>query len=266
MDNTQVTPFTFEGDMKVRTVDIKGVPWFVAKDVCDILGLGNPTEALRNFPENERNTLSSAEGIHEGPGNPNVNIVNEPGLYRLIFQSRKPEAEAFKTWVFTEVLPAIRKKGHYRIMAQYEKEIALRSLPTLENPQSGEYRYKFFEFHQAPKILELLSKGVADGFIHRAELSAVLMSASRKEAWKKTSEHVIKTYIQENIVLTDSVKDFVVIDEAYSRFCKDFFEFASRQTFTRAIRKIFNYSILEWVKRINGKPTRVFVSCKLKEL
>jgi hypothetical protein len=77
------------------------------------LELGNVTEALRNFPENERNTLSSAEGIHAGPGNPNLNIINEPGLYRLIFQSRKPEAEAFKTWVFSEVLPAIRKHGYF---------------------------------------------------------------------------------------------------------------------------------------------------------
>lgn len=92
--------FNFEGFHRVRVIIRDGEPWFVAKDVCDILGLGNVTEALRNMPDDERNTLSNTEGIHEGPGNPNVNIVNEPGLYRLIFQSRKPEAEKLKRWVY----------------------------------------------------------------------------------------------------------------------------------------------------------------------
>jgi len=108
----QVTPFTFENHA-VRTVVIENEPWFIAKEVCDILGLVNPRKALQDFPENERNTVTISYGIHEGPGNPNVNIVNEPGLYRLIFQSRKPEAENFKTWVFNEVLPRIRKTGSY---------------------------------------------------------------------------------------------------------------------------------------------------------
>jgi prophage antirepressor-like protein len=108
----QIIPLNFQRHT-VRTVLIDGVPWFAAKDVCDILGIKNPTDALKDFPENERNTLASNEGIHEGPGNPNVNIINEPGLYRLVFQSRKPEAEQFKTWVFATVLPQIRRTGYY---------------------------------------------------------------------------------------------------------------------------------------------------------
>jgi prophage antirepressor-like protein len=108
----QLFPLTFQ-QHTVRTVLIDGVPWFVAKDVCDVLGLENPTKALLNFPDDERNTLTNTEGIIFGPGNPNVNIVNEPGLYRLIFQSRKPEAEQFKTWVFTAVLPQIRQTGFF---------------------------------------------------------------------------------------------------------------------------------------------------------
>jgi prophage antirepressor-like protein len=113
-------PFDFD-NFPVRAISKDGDPWFVAKDVCDVLGLENVTEALRNMPANERNTLSSAEGIHEGPGNPNVNIINEPGLYRLIFQSRKPQAEAFKTWVFEEVLPSIRKTGGYLTPVFYKR-------------------------------------------------------------------------------------------------------------------------------------------------
>ena len=117
-ENTSLMAFYYDG-YQVRKVEIDGAPWFVAKDVCDVLEIQNPTKALENFPEDERNTLTSSEGIHEGPGNPNVNIINEPGLYRLIFQSRKPEAEKFKRWVFHEVLPSIRKNGFY--IAAYKK-------------------------------------------------------------------------------------------------------------------------------------------------
>ena len=263
MENQKIVPFTFEG-VEVRTVSIEDDPWFVAADVCGILGLGNTTETLRNFPENERNTLSSTEGIHEGPGNPNVNIINEPGLYRLIFQSRKPEAEAFKTWVFTEVLPAIRKHGYYQLKAGYEKQLALRSLPPLENPQTGEYRYKFFTLRHVDQILDWLSAKAAEGFLTRPELIAIITSSTERLAWKETKSQIVNVFIKENIILTNDVRDYMVIEEAYNRFREGFYEI-SRHAFTRAVRKHFNFSILEWVKRINGKPTRVFVSCKLRE-
>jgi prophage antirepressor-like protein len=119
----ELTIFNFEEEQEVRTLELDGELWFVAKDVCDILGLGNARETISNFPEDERNTVSSTDGIHEGPGNPNVNIINEPGLYRLIFQSRKPEAERFKRWVFHEVLPAIRKTGAYSILKRDHRDL-----------------------------------------------------------------------------------------------------------------------------------------------
>jgi len=104
----QVIPLSFQS-RAVRTVLIGGAPWFVAKDVCDILGLGNTTETLRNFPVDEKgfNTTDTPGGKQE------MVIVNEPGLYRLIFQSRKPEAERFKSWVFNTVLPQIRQTGAF---------------------------------------------------------------------------------------------------------------------------------------------------------
>jgi prophage antirepressor-like protein len=104
----QLFPLTFQ-QHTVRTVLIDGVPWFVANDVCDVLGLGNPAETLRNYPENEKGISSTdTHGGKQG-----MLTVNEPGLYRLIFQSRKPEAEQFKTWVFTAVLPQIRQTGFF---------------------------------------------------------------------------------------------------------------------------------------------------------
>jgi hypothetical protein len=102
--NDQLTPFTYE-DRAVRTVLIDEAPWFIAKDVCDVLGIQQSGHTFDEFPETEkgRYTIPTPGGKQE------MLTVNEPGLYRLIFQSRKPEAERFKTWVFTEVLPRIRR-------------------------------------------------------------------------------------------------------------------------------------------------------------
>lgn len=121
----ELTQFNFQQD-QVRVATIDGEPWFVASDVCAILGLGNPTKALLRVPRSETQvidfaTLNSIQG-RENQALSNfapqaINVVNEPGLYRLIFGSRKPEAEAFKDWVFKELLPTIRKTGRYAMTA-----------------------------------------------------------------------------------------------------------------------------------------------------
>ena len=103
--------FEFHGK-GVRTVTIEGEPWFVAKDVCEILELENVTRALETLDTDERNTLTISKGI---PGNPNLNVVSESGLYALVFKSRKPEAKEFRKWVTKEVLPQIRKTGRYEV-------------------------------------------------------------------------------------------------------------------------------------------------------
>ncbi len=92
------------------TKDENGSPWWFVKDVCNVLGLSNPTEAIKGLDEDEKNTLRISEGI---AGNPNINIINEPGLYSLIIRSNKPEAKRFKRWITHEVLPQIRKTGSY---------------------------------------------------------------------------------------------------------------------------------------------------------
>ena len=100
----------------VRTLERDGEIWFVAKDVCDILGLMNPTEALKSLDDDEKMTLRNSEG-HSGQrgGAQSFNVINEPGLYRLAFRSNKPEAKKFTKWVSSEVLPTIRKTGSYGV-------------------------------------------------------------------------------------------------------------------------------------------------------
>ena len=108
-NNNALQVFNYEGQ-QVRTVEKDGESWFVAKDVCDILELTNPTEALRGLDGDERNTLRITEGNR---GNPDVNVITESGVYELIFKSRKPEAKNFRRWLRKEVLPQIKRTGAY---------------------------------------------------------------------------------------------------------------------------------------------------------
>ncbi len=96
-------------NQQIRVEIIDEMPYFVAKDVCDILGLENNRKALMSIDADEKLTLP----IVTAGQNRHVNCVNESGLYALIFQSRKPQAKAFRKWVTSEVLPAIRKHGKY---------------------------------------------------------------------------------------------------------------------------------------------------------
>lgn len=108
--NAKIQTFTFH-DAPVRTLtDENGDPWFVAKDVCDILELNNVSQALTRLDADEKSSIILNNGT---PGNPNRAIVSESGLYALTLASRKTEAREFKRWVTHGVLPSIRKHGIY---------------------------------------------------------------------------------------------------------------------------------------------------------
>ncbi|NCB53186.1 MAG: phage antirepressor [Clostridia bacterium] len=96
-------------DHPVRIIERDGDPWFVAKDVCDILEICNSRRSTSLLDEDERgvHTVNTPSGKQE------MTVVSEAGLYSLILKSRKPEAKAFRRWVTHEVLPAIRKTGAY---------------------------------------------------------------------------------------------------------------------------------------------------------
>lgn len=102
-------PFHFEGQ-SVRVVrDADGEPWFVAADVCRCLEIGLAGDAVRRLDADEK----GMDSIHTPGGPQKMATVNEAGLYRLIFTSRKPSAERFKRWLAHDVLPALRRTGSY---------------------------------------------------------------------------------------------------------------------------------------------------------
>lgn len=108
----EITTLQFDSDQfgQLRAIqDESGEPWFVAKDVCDALCLGRQHDSTRYLDADEK-----GEGLVDTPSGKQIMVViNEPGFYKLIMKSRKPEAKAFQRWVTHEVLPSIRKKGGY---------------------------------------------------------------------------------------------------------------------------------------------------------
>lgn len=108
--NNEIQRFDFKGASLRTLTDEAGEPWFVAKDVCDMLELSNVGQALARLDDDEKSSITLNDGT---PGNPNRAIVSESGLYALVLASRKPEAHEFKRWVTHDVLPQIRKTGGY---------------------------------------------------------------------------------------------------------------------------------------------------------
>lgn len=107
-----IVAFNYE-EQQVRTIEKNGEPWFVGKDVADILGYSNTRDALaKHVDDEDKNSVAICDGT---PGNPNATIINESGLYSLILSSKLPTAKKFKHWVTSEVLPSLRKTGEYKI-------------------------------------------------------------------------------------------------------------------------------------------------------
>ena len=94
---------------EIRNVMVDGEPYFVAKDVCEVLGLSKYRDAFSRLDEDERASIK----VDTLGGPQDMVAVNESGLYTLVFQSRKPEAKTFRKWVTKEVLPNIWKHGFY---------------------------------------------------------------------------------------------------------------------------------------------------------
>lgn len=106
--NKGMEPFQFE-EYEVRFVGTPDEPEWVAKDVCDVLGIKNPSDTLLEFDEDEKGIAE----IDTPGGRQKLLTVTEPGLYKLITRSQKPNAKRFSKWVFKDVLPTIRRTGTY---------------------------------------------------------------------------------------------------------------------------------------------------------
>nr|DAS61618.1 MAG TPA: repressor domain protein [Caudoviricetes sp.] len=128
---------------EVRTLVLNNEPWFVGKDVAEVLGYSNPQKAVRDHIDDDDKTLNESFTVNGTQGV----LINESGLYSLILSSKLPNAKAFKRWVTSEVLPSIRKHGLYA-----KEEL-------LDNPDIAIAAFKALkEEREARKALEAENK------------------------------------------------------------------------------------------------------------
>lgn len=124
------------GTQSIRTIDKDGEVWFVASDVCAVLEVSNPTQAVQRLDDDERSMLNIGR---QG----DVHIINESGLFSLVLSSRKEQAKAFKRWVTHDVLPSIRKTGEYTAISgepPLRVEAPKAALPPPADPVTPELR------------------------------------------------------------------------------------------------------------------------------
>lgn len=141
MNNLQI--FNSPDFGQVRIVQQNGEPWFIGKDVAEILGYSNTPKAIRDHVDDEDKLT---ERIVLSGQNREVAIINESGLYSLILSSKMPKAKEFKRWVTSEVIPAIRKTGKYEAMAQ--------AVPINDEPATD---FTQLEFDQRIRIAAIIA-------------------------------------------------------------------------------------------------------------
>lgn len=157
--NGEIQTFNFNNTSMRTLTDENGDPWFVAKDVCDVLGYTNASKAISDHvdPEDKLNNESLSSLGQRGGW-----LVNEPGLYSLILSSKLPTAKEFKRWVTHDVLPSIRKHGIYATETTIDQILAnpdfgIRLLTDLKNE-----RAKRIQAENQIKELEPKAKALDD--------------------------------------------------------------------------------------------------------
>ena len=168
----------------VRALSVDGEPWFVAKDACDALGIR--TDTIRTIlDEDEVSTFSQLKsnpntiGVGPEQGGRSPLIVSEPGLYKLIMRSRKPEAKAFQRWVTHKVIPSIRRHGAYATPVTIDRIIAdpqfgIRLLTELKEERDRSAALKAENHELRPKALFADAVAASDGTCLVGELAKML--------------------------------------------------------------------------------------------
>lgn len=195
--------FVFE-TQTIRTLLINQEPWFIGVDVATALGYSNPRDAIaRHVDTEDKNTVV----IHDGTsGNPNMTIINEPGVYSLTFSSQLESAKQFKRWVTHEVLPSIREKGYYTTLTPED---------TIKSLAKGMEYHHFMEDVVFPAI-EMQDEFTFDGLLEHYCGYPVKTMDDLKHA-KVVFNQTSKERKQRLSALKYNVNDYVNDDDMYRR-------------------------------------------------
>ena len=179
--NNEIQRFDFRGASLRTLTDEEGEPWFVAKDVCDILGMSNPSMAVIALDKDEVAQIDPKDYLgSENRSNQAVNIVSEPGLYKLIMRSRKPEAKEFQRWVTHDVLPQIRRTGGYIPTSESDSDEDIMARAVLvaqktikqKNQQIAEQQTRIVELEPKARFADAVA--ASDGTCLVGELAKML--------------------------------------------------------------------------------------------
>ena len=199
MNNLQI--FNSPDFGQIRTIQQNGEPWFVGKDVADILGYSNTPKAIRDHVDDEDKLT---ERIVLSGQNREVAIINESGLYSLILSSKMPKAKEFKHWVTSEVIPAIRKTGGYIAGSENmtDAEIMAKAVLVAQSTiQQRDQRIKELESDVAaakPKVLFADAVSASDSTILIGDLAKILkqnghpIGQKRLFEWLRGNGYLIK--------------------------------------------------------------------------
>ena len=190
MNQNSLLSFDFS-DSPVRVVIKDGQPFFVVADVCRVLEIQNSRDAITGLDEDDVGIADVVDSA--GRSNPRTNVVNESGLYSLIFTSRKEKARDFKRWVTKEVLPSIRKQGFYAMESGAEDELPAEpdAVFSLEEAaeNSGEAARRLLEGTisvEAAQVVASLSGQVTRAWELRIRIKPLAMLPPSREAGKIT--------------------------------------------------------------------------------
>ena len=141
--------------VEVRTIQNDGEPWFVLRDVCNVLGLGTPARVAERLDPDEVSQTHITDSMGRQQ---ETTIINESGLYNVILRSDKPEAKPFRKWVTSEVLPTIRRHGMYATPDTVEKMLAdpdttIKLLETIKQERAARLALEAKAEADKPKII-----------------------------------------------------------------------------------------------------------------
>ena len=187
----EVQLFNFENH-EVRSLLINSEPWFVGKDVAEVLGYEDTNQAIRKNVDNEDKLTRLIDGSGQKR---NMTIINESGLYSLVLSSKLPSAKKFKRWVTSEVLPALRKTGQYQVKELSGQELMAKALIEAQSVLAA--KDKQIE-EMKPKVVFADAVATSHTSILVGELAKILkqngidMGQKRLFAWLRENGYLIK--------------------------------------------------------------------------
>lgn len=187
----EVQLFNFENH-EVRSLLINNEPWFVGKDVADVLGYADTNQAIRKHVDNEDRLTRRFDGTGQSR---DMTIINESGLYSLVLSSKLPSAKKFKRWVTSEVLPALRKTGQYQVKELSGSELMAKALIEAQSVLAA--KDKQIE-QMKPKVVFADAVATSHTSILVGELAKILkqngieMGQKRLFAWLREKGYLIK--------------------------------------------------------------------------